>query len=265
MDNNNSVFFINEFSDVIYTHDFCTSFYILYGTCKIKVGNEEIALKKNSYFIINFNTPFQFIKKSRDFKCIAWGCTYDFYDSFSNKFPNEKNITAIVNAIRFKKWTCGFIRIKDNETQNLFNSLLQLRMHDDDKIVPIVLDLKVMEIFLYCFMNYKDILNIQQINVDVVNYIKNNLEEASLKGYAKSMFMSESAVANKLKKEYGLTFSAMKHRYQMSTAAHLLSTTDMNIDNVIQSIGFKNKTYFYKLFIEKYNCSPREYRKNFKT
>lgn len=264
MDNNNSVFFINDLTDEIYTNNFCTSLYILNGTCKIRVENEDISLKKNSYFIININTSYQIIKKSRDFNYISWGCTYDFYISFSSKFPNEKNIADMTNAIRFKNWNCGYIRIKDIETQSLFQSLLQLRLHDD-KIVPIVLDLKVMEIFLYCFMNYKDLLNIQHINVDVVNYIKNNLEDASLKGFAKSMFMSESTAANKLKQEYGLTFTDMKHKYQMSTAAHLLATTELNIDSIIQSVGLKNKTYFYNLFKENYNCSPREYRKNYKT
>lgn len=264
MENNNSVFFISDLTDEIYTNDFCTSLYIFSGSCKISVASEEVTLKKNSYSIININNPYQIIKKTRDFKYIAWGCTYDFYNNFSNKFPNEKNIAAMANAIQFKKWNCGFIRIKDVETQALFNSLLQLRLHDD-KLVPIVLDLKVMEIILYCFMNYEDLLNLPHVNVDVVNYIKNNLEDASLKGYAKSMFMSESAVANKLKQEHDQTFSVMKHNYQMSSASHLLSSTDKNIDDIIQSVGFKNKTYFYKLFKAKYNCSPKEYRKNFKT
>ena len=37
--------------------------------------------------------------------------------------------------------------------------------------------------------------------------------------------------------------------------------TDLNISEVVYSIGFTSRSYFCKIFRQKYGCSPREYKK----
>lgn len=42
----------------------------------------------------------------------------------------------------------------------------------------------------------------------------------------------------------------------------LIRTTDLNISEVVYSIGFTSRSYFSKIFKQKYNCSPKYYREN---
>jgi AraC-like DNA-binding protein len=41
----------------------------------------------------------------------------------------------------------------------------------------------------------------------------------------------------------------------------MLKETDMKIAEILEHFGYSNRTYFNKIFREKYNVSPREYRK----
>lgn len=260
MNRNFSVFFLEELSDQLYDNSFYTSFFIFQGHCTFRVGNEEFNLTENTHFTINYNQPFQLVKKSKNFDYICWASTYDFFINFSKKFPNDKEVNSIVSSIKFKKWSCGFLKINDTETKQLFSNLRYLKLRENEVHRPQLLELKVIEILLYSLMNYREILNLRHLNVRVEHYLKNNLEHASLKDYAKSIFVSESTAANLLKEDYGLTFTALKHQFQLAAASNLLLTTTMNIEDIIQSVGFKNRTYFYKLFYEHYHCSPKQYR-----
>ena len=48
-------------------------------------------------------------------------------------------------------------------------------------------------------------------------------------------------------------------------AEELIKNTDMNISEVVYSIGFSSRSYFSKIFKEKYDCSPSYYKKAQKT
>lgn len=49
---------------------------------------------------------------------------------------------------------------------------------------------------------------------------------------------------------------------RMKKSKILIRTTDLNISEVVYSIGFSSRSYFSKIFKEKYNCSPKFYKEN---
>lgn len=55
--------------------------------------------------------------------------------------------------------------------------------------------------------------------------------------------------------DYGMKFC-------MKKAAHYLSSTDESISSIMTRLSFSNRTYFYKLFMEQYGMTPKEYRKS---
>lgn len=54
--------------------------------------------------------------------------------------------------------------------------------------------------------------------------------------------------------DYGMTFC-------LKEARSLLDSTDMTVTEITRRLGFSNRTHFYKLFKEKYNMTPKAYRK----
>ena len=54
--------------------------------------------------------------------------------------------------------------------------------------------------------------------------------------------------------DYGMTFC-------MKKTAELLVSSDLSISEIASSMGFSNRTHFYKVFQGTYHMSPYEYRK----
>ncbi|MFR2235190.1 MAG: helix-turn-helix domain-containing protein [Lachnospiraceae bacterium] len=46
----------------------------------------------------------------------------------------------------------------------------------------------------------------------------------------------------------------------MKRAEELLLSTSYSIDYIMELIGYHNKGYFYKIFLEKYKMTPAQYR-----
>ncbi len=110
-------------------------------------------------------------------------------------------------------------------------------------------------------INFNTIGNKQE-ECDVVTFIHQNLSTATLNGFASKTNQAPSTLSNKIKSQYNRTFLEILHDSRLSKAIELLTETSMSIDNIIITIGYENKTYFYKLFKNKYGVTPREYRKN---
>lgn len=46
----------------------------------------------------------------------------------------------------------------------------------------------------------------------------------------------------------------------MNQAVYLLSNSKLSVSDIIESVGYDNSSYFYRIFKEKYGMSPKEYR-----
>ena len=55
-----------------------------------------------------------------------------------------------------------------------------------------------------------------------------------------------------------LTKYCMEHKLEY--AAKLMEETDLSVNQVIERLGYQNKTYFYRIFREKFGKTPTEYR-----
>ena len=64
-----------------------------------------------------------------------------------------------------------------------------------------------------------------------------------------------------LKSELGFTFTSYLNKLRLTEAARLLSQEQNgNIAEIAYSVGYKNVSYFNKLFKEEYNCTPKTYK-----
>jgi AraC-like DNA-binding protein len=64
-----------------------------------------------------------------------------------------------------------------------------------------------------------------------------------------------------LKAELGYTFSTYLNKLRLTEAARLLAESDTaTIAEIAYSVGYKNVTYFNRLFKEEYNCTPKSFR-----
>lgn len=77
----------------------------------------------------------------------------------------------------------------------------------------------------------------------------------------KTMNYTRDYLNRVVKKRSGMTLVELGQQICLEEAADMLTHTDKNIGRIIQEAGYVNRTYFYRIFQEKYGMTPLEYRR----
>ena len=72
--------------------------------------------------------------------------------------------------------------------------------------------------------------------------------------------LSRSQLHNKIKAATGISTSIYIRNIRLKKAKHLLEHSDRNISEVAYEVGFKDPSYFSRLFTERYGITPRGIR-----
>ncbi|MDN5326768.1 MAG: hypothetical protein PWP41_1464 [Moorella sp. (in: firmicutes)] len=100
----------------------------------------------------------------------------------------------------------------------------------------------------------------------VVDYIQKNYssENLSVKEIARASYISPAYLGQLFKKKMGYSLTEYINKVRIEQAKLLLSQTDQTIESVARQTGFKERSYFCKVFKKITGLSPNEYRrKNF--
>lgn len=85
--------------------------------------------------------------------------------------------------------------------------------------------------------------------------------DLSLDTMTSSIGVSRTKINDILKSELGFTFTGYLNKLRLTEAARLLKQDeDANIAEIAYSVGYKNVSYFNKLFKEEYGCPPKTFK-----
>ncbi len=71
---------------------------------------------------------------------------------------------------------------------------------------------------------------------------------------------SQEHLTRECKRHIGDTPTNIINNYRIDYAAYLLKTTNIDIIEIHNTVGFNNLSHFYHLFKKKLECSPRQFR-----
>lgn len=93
--------------------------------------------------------------------------------------------------------------------------------------------------------------------------IKANPEEAfTIKSLSKKSGLSPNKLQEGFKMVHNRTVNDYITHMRVLKAEILIRTSDLNISEIVYCIGFTSRSYFSKIFKQKFNCSPKEYKFN---
>ncbi|MDF1698488.1 MAG: Cache 3/Cache 2 fusion domain-containing protein [Saprospiraceae bacterium] len=95
----------------------------------------------------------------------------------------------------------------------------------------------------------------------IVEYIKNNLsDEISIEELADLSFMSKASFHRHFKTKYNTSPNVFINKTRLKKAHEMLeSNNQQSIQDICQEVGFKNPSYFIKLFKQFYGVTPKKY------
>jgi AraC-like DNA-binding protein len=98
---------------------------------------------------------------------------------------------------------------------------------------------------------------------ELSEFIKNTPEEPfTIKSLSKKSGLSPNKLQEGFKMIHNRTVNDYITHIRVLKAELLIRTSDLNISEIVYCIGFTSRSYFSKIFKQKFNCSPKEYKFN---
>ena len=125
------------------------------------------------------------------------------------------------------------------------------------------------------FQNYKENeerpdetspLDSDELNgiIELSTYIGNNLDkELTIANLSKRSGLSPKKLQQGFKFLFGDTLNNIIKNIRLEHAKELIQSTNMNISEVCFAIGFNSRSYFSKIFDERFGLSPSEFKQRF--
>ena len=94
-----------------------------------------------------------------------------------------------------------------------------------------------------------------------LKYMVDNYSTVTLKSMAEHFNFNPTYFSVRFKALANCQFSEKLLEIKLEKAKWLLVTTNLTVQNIVEIIGFKEKSYFYRVFKKKYKMTPLQYRK----
>lgn len=108
-------------------------------------------------------------------------------------------------------------------------------------------------------LDKSDLKMVRKIGNDI---LKRPAKEYSLEQLSYKSGLTQAKLQEGFKFLYNRTVTEYIRHIRLESARNLLKNTDLNVSQVVYSIGFSSRSYFSKIFKEKYNITPNQFKKN---
>jgi len=105
----------------------------------------------------------------------------------------------------------------------------------------------------------KEMEAIKELSQFIKNYPDTQL---LIKQLSRRSGLSPTKLQEGFKLMHGRTVTDYIREVRIRKSEELIKNTDLNISEVVYSIGFTSRSYFSKIFKKKYKCSPKQYKDN---
>ncbi|MHC1695841.1 MAG: AraC family transcriptional regulator [Eubacteriales bacterium] len=162
--------------------------------------------------------------------------------------------------------------VKQTEIPQVMSKLLD-EFNEKPYAFEISLHMYTLRVFLWFLYEWKKenflIYDTHRLNIirkfnEVFTYVSKNLDKKiSTERAAKMCNMSYGYFCRSFKETTGNTFSEYLNHMKISRAQQLLVTTDLNITQISEQVGFTSVNYFIRKFRETAKIKPMKFRKSY--
>lgn len=104
--------------------------------------------------------------------------------------------------------------------------------------------------------NYPDLVNETLLYLD-----QNYMEDLTLKKVADVLHVNSVYLGSIFKKNLNQSFAKCLNNYRIAKAIALITTTNQDINEISNKVGYNNSNYFFRVFKDQTSMSPTEYRR----
>ncbi len=251
-----------------HTHDYIEMVYMCQGKTEQRINGQTIRLIAGETLILNQYAKQEILPAGEGDIAVNFIILPQFFGKALEMMGEEETPLRrfIIDCIAGKENTDGYLHFKTGDIlpiQNLFENLLYTFIHDTQNKRKI--NEFTMGLLLLQFINHSDRLAYPDKEkgavIQTLKYIEENYQNGSLTEIAGLLHYDFYWLSREIKQKTGKTFTELMQEKRLSQAEYLLQNSNMNVSDIATTVGYRNMSYFHRIFAERFGLSPKKYRK----
>lgn len=155
-----------------------------------------------------------------------------------------KDILPIQNLIENMLWTLILKKPNSNSINQITMGLIFMNL----------------SVFVESLMQNPSLSYEQELILHILKYIETHYKSGSLADVSAELKLPAYQISRLLKKYTSHNFKELLGQQKLQQSVYLLTHTTLSVSSIIEAVGYNNSSFFYRVFRERYHCSPNEYR-----
>lgn len=254
-------------------HDYIEIIYMCSGSTTHIINNDtKIVLEKGNLLFLNQFSYHEILPAGEEDIAVNFIVRPEFFDVAFDMMEEENVLRKFIvstlcnntDEAAYLHFNVSDILPIQNLVENMVWSLVN-RQSNNRRINQTTMGLLFLQL-----MNYVDKLeqdgnamsmgNENRISFATLKYVEENYRDGSLSELANRLNMSLYSLSRHIKQSTGYNFKELLQIKRFNKSVQLLTETTLPIADIIAAVGYDNTSYFFRVFKEKYGCSPKHYR-----
>lgn len=250
-----------------HTHDYVEVVYMCAGETTHIINGNTIRLCSGELLFMNQSATHEILAAGEQDLAVNFIVLPEFFSSVLPLLDADQTplLQFLVDCLCGQSRGAGFLHFQvsqivpiQNLLENLLYALLQ-KTGSKRKVCQTTMALLFLQL-----MDHTETLNTpdpeQAIILQVLSYIETHYCDGSLTELARLLHYDVYSLSREIKQRTGKTYTQLVQEKRLAQAVFLLKSTDRNVDDIANAVGYENVGYFHRLFDQCYGMSPRHYR-----
>ena len=257
-----------------HTHEYLELAYVVSGEFRQRILGKDILFRQGDLCLIDRNCSHQDYLDEQPSCILFLGITNQVFERIINRLTGTEFIASFLkSALRNQKNLLQYLHFRPDSAssaqrmERYMEQLLQeLLLHDNaSSVICRGILIRIFSL-LGCGYEFSFSRKLEReinelIYEEILDYIKEHMTDISTRKLSEHFHFQEDYFNRLLKARTGQTYTQYLQDLRLSEAARLLLETDCSIEQIAENAGYHNKGYFYKIFLQKYQMTPAQYRR----
>lgn len=252
-------------------HNYIEINYVYNGELNQKVGNQKISLQQGELLFLNQHIEHEIQACAKEDIIINFIIQPQFFDFIFSFLTTENRISNfLINSLYNSTQNGQFLYFKVSEVESIQDLIKRIIIEImspafmSESTIKLYMGLLMVELIKHADkVEHTEDFPVQHyLIVESLKYIDEHFQSASLYELSSQLNQPDYALSKEIKKATNYTFKELLQEKRLIKAKELLESTDIPIASVINQVGYDNVSYFYRIFKNKYNQTPKQFREH---
>lgn len=250
-------------------HDYVEVIYMCRGTTTHLINDNLVVLEEGDLLFLNQGATQEIYPAAEQDLAVNFIILPAFFDTAFVMMGEEENLLRnfLLDCLSEKNTDAAYLYFHVSDIlpiQNLIENMVWTILYDQPNKRSS--NQITMGLLLLQLSNYLDRMETggnsyeREFIVTVLSYIEGHYKNGSLLELAGMMNTDVYNMSRQIKRRTGHTYKELLLTKRLNQTLYLLDNSRIPVGDIIESVGYDNTSYFFRIFRERYGMTPKEYR-----